>query len=160
MTDAISNGETNWLFEAHGLYAPSLAQKYGGGVGVLFPLSDYVVTGIRLDYVDGGFWMPSGNVGLQLPIKLPFLGLKVTPFGYAGIGVPVSGATFGSIQIPGRPPVDNNGQPTAIIGYGAALRLWTSADGSKLFDLAGDTESWSGFPGQQYRFAALFKWAF
>lgn len=158
--EAIANGQTNWLFEAHGLYAPQLQKKYGGGIGIFFPLSQYVFTGIRLDYVDGGFYMPSGNAGLQLPMTIPFINTKVTPFGYAGIGVPLSGATIGSFTIPGKPPTDNNGQATAILGLGGAIRLYTSSDGNKLVDLAGDIEQWSGFPGNQYRGAIVFKWSF
>jgi len=157
--DAIALGNTNWLFEAHGLYAPKLQGKYGGGIGVFYPLSDYVVLGIRGDYVDGGFYMPSGNGALQLPITVPWIHAKLTPFGYVGLGIPLSGATVGDVTIPGHSH-SLNGDPIAIYGVGAALRLWTSSSGNAFFDLVGDREHWSGFDGNQYRLGALFKISF
>lgn len=151
--DALVNG-TNVIYEVHGLYAPGLNKKDGGGFGVFYPVSQYVFTGIRLDYADGGFWMPSGNVGVQFPISITSW-LKVTPFTYAGIAVPVSGAMLGSFTVPGQVPRDNNGQPTAILGAGGAINLYTSTSGKWSYALAGDIEEWTGFPGKQYRFAAL-----
>lgn len=156
-TDAVAAGNTNWLFEVHGLYAPKLDLKYGGGIGAFYPINDFIFAGARLDYVNGGFWMPSGNAGLQLPIKL--FGIQIKPFGYAGIGVPVSGATVGDVTIPGTLK-DNAGEPTAILGYGLAFRLWTSKSGASFVDAIGDRETWSGFSGDQYRFGALFKLSF
>jgi hypothetical protein len=155
IVEAIKAGNTNWYFAAYGLYAPKLDQKYGGGIGAFYPLSKYIVTGLRMDYVDGGFWMPSGNATLQLPIKI-FPWLTITPFGYAGIGIPISGATWGDITIPGNYH-NNNGEPTAILGYGAAVHLWGSKDNKYNIELVGDQESWSGFPGQQIRVGALFR---
>src|SRR5690348_10975245 len=146
---AISYDKTNWIYEAHAMYAPALQGKYGGGVGAFYPINQYVFTGLRLDWVDGGFWMPSGSAGLQLPIH-PVSWLHITPFAYAGIGIPLSGATVGNFSVPGHLR-DNNGQATAILGYGAAIRIYTSKSGKWTFDLVGDRENWSGFAGQQYR---------
>jgi len=109
-----------------------------------------------MDYVNGGFWMRSGNATLQVPLKLTSW-LTVTPFGYAGIGVPVSGAKVGDFNIPGSVK-DNNGDPTAILGYGAAVRLWTGK--ASAISLIGDRETWSGFAGQQYRVGLLYKRTF
>ena len=50
---AIKNN-TNILFETHLLYAPKLAKKTGGGLGVFYPVNTYVYTGVRIDYVNGG----------------------------------------------------------------------------------------------------------
>lgn len=154
MLDAIKAGTSNWYFEAHGLYAPALGRKYGAGLGAFYPISEYLVTGLRLDYVDGGFMMPSGNATLQLPLQV-FSWLKVTPFGYAGIGIPLSGANIGGTVVPGT--VNNNGAPTAILGYGAAVHLWKSEGGRVAISAIADRETWSGFPGQQFRFGAMFK---
>lgn len=151
--DAITSSKTNWNFEVHGLYASALKDKWGGGAGAFFALTDNVLAGVRLDWVDGGFWMPSGNVTLQLPIRpiKSWRGLVITPITYAGVGVPVSGATFGSITVPGELR-NNNGQATAILGVGGAVLLYAPKGGSWSLNAVGDYETWSGFPGSQIRF--------
>jgi len=156
IVNAMETGRTNWYFTAGGLYAPSLNKHYGGYVGAFYPLSTYVVTGMRLDYVDGGFWMPQGSATFQVPVKI-FSWLTVTPFGYIGIGVPVSGATYGDWTVPGNHS-DNNGQATAIAGYGGAVHVYSK--GNLGFDLIADREKWSGFDGYQFRFGALVHYLF
>lgn len=159
--EAVTSGNTNWYFEAHALYAPKLASKYGGGIGAYYPLSPYVVAGLRCDWVNGGFWMPSGNATLQVPIK-PFKfwpKFSITPFGYAGVGIPLSGATFGDFSVPGA-STDNNGEPTAILGYGAAIGLWKNKADNMGLALVADVEKWSGFEGRQYRGGLILRWRF
>ena len=94
---------TNWYFAMYYLHAPGLVHKEGGGIAALTPLSTYVLTGIRVDYVDGNFWMPSGQAALQLPITpiSSWKWLTFTPFGFVGVGVPVAGATVSGVVIPG-----------------------------------------------------------
>lgn len=161
--NAFESGNTNWWFEAHGLYAPGLKKKYGGGVGAFWNVSQYVYTGVRVDSVNGGFWMPSGSATLQLPLKVTSW-LSIAPIGYAGIGVPLSGATVGGVTLPGHTPRDNNGQPTAILGYGGAIRIANINASSKWspkhIDLIGDRETWSGFPDKQWRFGLTGNWQF
>lgn len=163
IVDAMKSGETNWWGEAHGLYAPGLQNKYGGGVGAFWNLSQYVYTGIRVDYVNGGFWMPSGSATMQLPVKV-FSWLQFAPLAYVGVGVPLSGATVGSVTLPGQTPKDNNGQATAILGYGAALRVANIHSSSSWVpahvDLIYDRETWTGFSGQQNRFGLAANWLF
>jgi hypothetical protein len=153
---AVEAGETNWFVIPYGLYAPGLSHRFGGGIAGMYPLSQYVITGIRLDWVNGGFWMPSGNATIQLPVKV-FSWLTVVPFTFAGVGVPVSGATVGSVTVPGSVPRDNNGQPTAILGYGGAIKVYSGSGFIKNVDIVGDSETWTGFAGQQYRFGAALK---
>ena len=147
---------TNWYFALYYLHAPGLLHKEGGGIAALTPLSTYVLTGIRVDYVDGNFWMPSGQATLQLPITpiSSWKWLTFTPFGFVGVGVPVSGATVSGVVIPGHPPKDNNGQPTAILGLGASISIWKNSSSTSKFksiEIVGDKETWTGFAGQQYR---------
>jgi len=162
IVDAFKSGKTNVWGEVHGLYAPALEKKYGGGVGLFWNLSDYVYSGVRVDYVDGDFWMPSGNVTVQAPIEITSW-LTVAPLGYAGIGVPISGATVGGTTL-GAPARDNNGDPTAILGYGVAVRMANITTSSKWvpkhIDVAVDSETWSGFKGQQFRLGILGNWTF
>jgi hypothetical protein len=149
---------TNMLWEAHATYTPSLAQHVGGGVGGYYLLSQTgsgtvtldTYTGLRIDWVDGGFWMPQGNVGLQTPITV-FSNLVVTPFTYAGIGVPLSGASIGGISIGGSVK-DNDGQATAIIGAGGAISFLSLDKGKWNAGILADVEKWSGFSGNQFRF--------
>jgi hypothetical protein len=128
-------------------------------------VNNYVMAGVRLDFVDGGFWMPSGNATLQLPLhplksltSLPswLTSVKATPFAYVGIGVPVSGAVIGSVTVPGSKPTDNNGQATAILGQGFSLQIYAPTSGKWNVSILGDRETWSGFTGTQYRFGLAF----
>jgi len=151
---------TNWYFTAYYLHAPGLQHKEGGGIAGFTPLSTYVLTGWRVDYVDGGFWMPSGQATLQLPITpiKSWQWLTVTPFGFVGVGIPLAGAHVGSVVVPGQVPKNNNGQPTAILGLGGAISLWKNSNPSasfRSFEIVGDKETWTGFPGQQYRIGLM-----
>lgn len=161
IVNALESG-TNWWAEVHGLYAPSLAQKYGGGAGVFWNLSDLVYAGTRVDWVDGGFWMPSLDATFQVPLQITSW-LRVAPFGVTGVGIPLSGAKVGDFTIPGSVK-DNNGQPTAILGYGMAVHVakinTTKKYLPKSVDLLGDTEKWTGFEGNQYRVALAGHWTF
>ena len=159
--DALTDGNTNWYFSVHGLYAPKLQEKWGAGVGAYYPLSKYVVAGVRVDWVNGGFWMPSGNAALQTKIHpLKFIPeFSVTPFVYVGVGIPLSGAKFGDVTIPGS-VVDNNGEPTVILGYGAAASLWQDKARRISLNLVFDTEDWDGFEGKQYRGGLLINYKF
>jgi hypothetical protein len=153
---AFTGGNTNWFWVPYGLYAPGLKHKAGGGIGLFWPVSQGGVvdfyTGVRVDYVDGGFWMPSGNATLAEPINVASW-FQITPLTYAGIGVPLSGATIGNIKVPGQAK-DNNGQATAILGYGISILIYQPVSQSWSIGLIGDAENWSGFPKQQWRFGA------
>lgn len=155
--DAVKSGVTNWDVVLYGLYAPSLTKHAGGGVGAFYPISQYVDTGVRLDYINGKFWMPSGNATLQLPLNLVSNVLTLTPLAYVGVGIPISGASISGVKL-GSAPVDNNGQPTAILGTGVAIDLWRDNSTNSAWyvprhvRLIGDIEQWTGFPGNQYRF--------
>jgi hypothetical protein len=155
IVDAVSSA-TNWDFAAYGLYASGLTHKAGGGLAALYSVSQYVVTGIRIDYVDGAFWMPAVTATFQLPLQVTSW-LKLTPFAVTGIGIPISGASFGDINVPGGTPIDNNGQPTAIYGAGGAVHIlsfdWLGKHWNG--DIVFDEEHWTGFPGTQYRGGAL-----
>lgn len=166
LSSAVSKllSSSNMLWEAHGTYSEALAKKWGGGIGGYYILTDSGGTtislnsyaGARLDWVDGGFWMPEGNLGLQTPIKIASW-LTITPFTYAGIGVPLSGAVVGGISIGGAAPRNNDGQATAILGAGAAIKLFSASGGKYSGGLLADVEKWSGFSGQQRRFGFWIK---
>ena len=147
---------TNWYFAAYYLHAPGLQHKEGGSIAGFTPLSQYVLAGWRVDYVNGNFWMPSGQATLQLPITpiKSWQWLTVTPFGFVGVGIPLSGAHVSGVVIPGQVPRDNNGQPTAILGIGGAISLWKNSNPTshwRSVSIVADKETWTGFPGQQFR---------
>lgn len=147
---------TNWYFAAYYLHAPGLQHKEGGGIAGFTPLNNYVLAGWRVDYVNGNFWMPSGQATLQLPITpiKSWQWLTVTPFGFVGVGIPLSGAHVSGVVIPGQVTRDNNGQPTAILGLGGAINLWKNSNATshwRSVSIVGDKETWTGFPGQQFR---------
>lgn len=158
LLDAFNQGHTNWLYEAHAIYAPGLQHKWGAGIGVFYPLTTNSLsfyTGVRLDFVDGGFYMPQGSVGMQKDIQI-FSWLDLKPFTYVGVGVPLSGATIAGVTLPGTAR-NNDGQPTAILGYGVAMRIYANASQTFIADLIYDREEWTGFSGQQQRIGFLCK---
>ena len=170
--DALTGKATNWYGAGYILYASKLQNKVGAGVGVFYPVSDYLIGGVRLEYIDGGFYMPNGTVTLQYPIYwlTNFMSsLVLRPFAYAGVGIPLSGAsivtTAGNVQIPGTLR-NNNGQPTAITGIGCEIDLWhrstipTAWYQPVSLGIIGDWERWSGFPGYQLRLGAEGHWKF
>lgn len=151
--DAATSGNTNWYLAGYAMYAEGLQKKVGGGIGAFYPINTYLVAGTRVDYVNGGFWMPSGSATFQIPLRpiKAFQWLVVTPFTYAGVGVPISGATIAGHALPGHLPKDNNGEATAILGYGGAIGVYAPKSGRYSVELVADRETWSGFPGVQYR---------
>ena len=151
---ALVLNSTNWNVVTYGLDAPGTQGRWGGGIGAYYRASTYTITGLRLDWVDGGFYMPSFNAGLQYPITLGKVA-TLTPFGIAAIGVPLSGAKILDFTVPGH-ITDKSGQATAILGYGIALDF-TSAP-KWVPGLIVDRETWSGFPAVQTRFG--FNWKF
>lgn len=136
---------SNWLVAPYMIYSTG-SKSAGGGIGVGYKVSDFVVPTLRLDYLEGGLYMPSASLQLQAPLKL--LG-KVTliPFAFAGLATPISGK--------GK----DNGSAVGIFGIGGAIR--TDFIGSdkwwKPQDVIFDFEKWSGFSGSQYRLGFVWK---
>jgi hypothetical protein len=144
IVDAIGGSATNWYFTGYGIYAPKLAQQWGGGGALLYKINNNFLIGPRMDYVNGGFEMITGNVTFQVPLQpakniAPWL--WVTPFIYVGAGSPISGP--------------NKGNMTGITGAGGEISLYRSANGFVKLGLVGDIEKWTGFEGQQYRIGPL-----
>lgn len=156
LLNSFANGLTNCDIIPYGLYAKGLPKHYGGGLAVVYPFSDNILVATRIDYINGDFWMPSGNATLQLPLH-PFSWLTVTPFTFTGIGVPVSGATVAGLSFSTAPPKNNDGQPTAILGMGLGIDLYHGTGSISKVSFVGDVEQWTGFPGKQYRTGLAFK---
>lgn len=128
---------SNWMVTPYGIYDMG-SKKPGGGVGLFYALTPNVVTGMRLDYVDGSLFMPSGDLQLQVPINIT-TNIALVPFTFAGIAAPISGSGFAQDV------------PVGIFGIGGALKI------TKKWDLVGDYEHWTGFKGAQLRFGFLYK---
>ena len=138
VVDFLANG-SNWLLVPFGIYSDQKPKaQFGGGVALAYKVSDYIAPTLRVDYLAGDLWMPSGTVQLQVPIHLSPT-LTLYPFAFAGVGTSLSGGG------------NKNGEANAIAGMGAALAL------SKKFDLIFDYEKWSAFSGNQWRFGCLFR---
>lgn len=119
--------------------------QWGFGAAALYPISQYVYTGIRVDYLAGEFWAPSINVGLKADVQI--FGWNFTPMVYSGGVVPLSGAG------------EKNGDWGYILGAGAKARLWEGKVFGKAaaFDLAATVEKWSQFDGEVLHIAPVFK---
>lgn len=119
-----TQGSTNWMIAGYGIYSID-SKKWGGGLGVGYKLSDFVVPTIRLDYLANEIWMPSGNLQLQVPITL-FGKVTTIPFAFAGVATCVSGT--GS----------QNGTAVGMLGIGMAARV------AAHWDIIADWETWTG----------------
>lgn len=136
---------SNWITAVYGI-ASTDHSTYGGGIGLGYRLSDFVVPFLRVDALqradtkDLEIWMPSGSLQLQVPFHLfGNTNFWVTPFAFGGIATPVSGRGV------------DNGSLVGIFGAGAAVRY------KEHFGLIADYEKWSGFDGDQIRFGAYWK---
>lgn len=140
----VTTESTNWFFATGATY--DVTTKTGGAwLGAAYKLSDFVVPVIRLDAINGGVFIPSGNLQLQIPVKL-FGKLEVIPLAFTGIATSIN--NYG-----------NSGNAIGVFGTGAAIRLpqndkWYIPD-----DLVGDYERWTGggFNDNQIRLGAAWK---
>lgn len=133
--DFLSQG-SNWMVAPYATYSTE-DSKIGGGVAALYKVTDFVATGLRLDYIGSKFWMPSCQFQLQAPFVL--LGkLTVTPFTVAGLATPIGGGG------------NNNGSAIGIFGAGASVAI------NKKISIVADYEKWTDIPGHQIRFGFLY----
>lgn len=135
-----TEGITNWVVAPYVIY-DSHSEEFGGGLGVGYMLSQFVVPTLRVDYLHKEVWMPSASLQLQLPVRI-MNKVTFTPFAFGGIATCVSGQ--GS----------ENGTAVGIYGIGGALTLKKDK-----WYLLGDAEQWNGanFQGWQYRFGFAYK---
>lgn len=131
---------SNFIVVPYGIVSTGSNGKYeaGGGVALSYFISQYAVTGIRMDYLNKDFYQASFNGQLQIPITL-FKKVTIVPFVLGGVATPFGTGTGGINPVQG------------IVGAGAAIRL------SSKWDLIADVEKWSAIAGQQYRFGVGFK---
>ena len=131
--------QTNWTVAISPSYAPGLknstgkAQEFGGTLALMYPLSQYVLTGARLDFLGGDLFNPSIGATFQVPIKW-FGPFNVTPFAVSGVSMPISGAAKA------------NGVVGAIYGAGLKATLWQSAAGTTRVGAFYEAEKWTQFP--------------
>ena len=156
---AIQSGITNVYFLANPIYADKLHGKFGGELGACWTISSNVVTGVRLAYINGGLLAPEFNATLRLPIHpLKAIGLTnfvVMPFVESGVGLPVSGAKFNNVTVPGH--VRNyDDQPFAILGGGIIIPI--DASGRFRWGFEARYEKWVGFPGCIIEAGPYFRW--
>lgn len=152
--NAASQEATNWIFALAPSYAPGLKDETGqkqelGVTGaLLYPLSKYVYTGMRFDYLAGDFFLPSVGVTLRAPMKR-FLGLPVntTPFLVTGASYTVSGAS------------SQDNQVGAIFGAGIHFDLYQRKSfGIGVFY---EAEKWTQVPDVTIHHGGLtVKWSF
>jgi len=138
LTGFLAQG-SNWMAAPYGIaYHDALGKtRFGGGVGIGYRISDYVIPTMRLDFLDRQFYMPSGSLQLQLPIHIGKF--TVIPLAFSGIASPIGGRQNG------------NGAVGGIFGTGAAIQL------GKKFDIIADMEKWTSFSGNQYRLGFVYK---
>jgi len=129
---------TNWVVAPYAIYVDDDVNSFGGGIAAMYSVSQYALTGLRLDYVNGELWMPSVNLTLQLPLKVADK-VTVAPFAISGLATPLGGRG------------DDNGEAVGILGGGLAVRV------TKNLGVVYDAEMWSRFSGTQHRFGLYWR---
>lgn len=126
---------TNWSFVAYASHAKGLLDskgenaEWGGGIAALYPLNDYIRTGVRLQYFASDWFMPSVNVQLQSSYKLFGTAAVFTPIAFTGIASPVGGSpengTVGTLFGAGASvvyPISSHWD----VGAGYAIETWSN----------------------------------
>jgi len=131
--DWASTLPTNLWAVAYGTYSTS-DRHWGGGLALAYEVTPVVATGLRIDYLNGGFYMPSLNLQLQIPVTV--YGVTVVPFGIAGAAMPIAGAG------------PQNGSAIAIMGVGLAVRVYDKPNHRVSVDGILDWERWNGIGNQ------------
>lgn len=134
---------TNWYIGTYGIY-DTTSKDYGVGFGAGYKVSDFVVAVMRLDILSGGVYVPSGNIQLQVPVKI-MNKFVLSPFLFTGVAT-----SLNSDQ--------DNGQIIGIFGFGGIVDFandkWYLPDA-----VIADWERWTGgpFENNQVRVGLMFR---
>lgn len=123
---------TNWSFFAGALIPTDKDLKPGGTVIGYCSISEYAGAAMAFDVVNKDITTTSASVQLQVPIQMG-QSLRLVPYGYTGIGMPLSGLG------------DGNGDVIGIIGAGVAFCY------KEHFRAFAGSEFRSGFAGEFIR---------
>ena len=145
----VVDSTSNFYFTPYLSYTPD-NQRFGGGLGVFYPATEHLVTGVRVEYSDQTVRGVSGSAALQLPVRIA--GLNFTPFAYAAIGYGLSGRAFYGVTVPGRP----DSTVSAVTGYGASLQFYRSEHWT--VGLVADYETWHAYGTSQVNVGPLFNY--
>jgi len=106
----------HWTFVPYASHAKGLLDaqgkdaSWGGGLAALYPLTDYIRGGFRMQYFAGEWFMPSVNVQLQSSYHLFGSRASWTPFVFTGLASPIGGSA-------------DNGTVGALYGLGASVKI-------------------------------------
>lgn len=132
-------------------YAPDLKingthKAFGGSVFGLYPLNDYLFTGLRFDYLGDSFFSGTADVGVKGDVQI--LGHNFTPFAITGASSPFQGAGNDTLEV------------GAIIGTGVYTTLWQNEAKTISIDAAFETEKNTLFDGLIYHPVVALNWKF
>lgn len=147
--DHVVNSTSNLYFTPYLSYCTD-NQRFGGGLGIFYPATEHLVTGVRVEYSDQTVRGVSGSAALQLPLRLA--GVSVTPFAYAAIGYGLSGKAFYGVTVPGRP----DDTISAVTGYGLSTQFYQSQHWT--IGLVADYETWHAYGTRQLNVGPLFNY--
>jgi hypothetical protein len=115
---------------------------YGAGVAGIFNLTSKAATMIRVEELEGDFYMVSANLQLQFPFDAFQGNARITPFGFFGAALPWGGHVR-----------------DGLIGIAGAGWDVSFPKVSSHWSVAFDLEYWSDRPGVQWRISPLV-WKF
>lgn len=128
---------TNLAAVTYGIF-DTAHRTYGGGAGCLYNITPAVSTGVFMQWLNGGAWMPTAQFQFQLPIRL-WNTVELVPFAFTAAGGFVAGKGG-----------DNGSGAVGILGGGLGVKLYGNETHSRL-DIFTAYAKWTGFPdGQVY----------
>lgn len=98
--------QSNLVGVVYGIY-DSTDGSVGAGMGLAYKASEFVVPVLRLDFIKGDVYIPSGNLTLQYPVTVR--GLPVVPFLSGGIATALNHT--------------DDSEPIGIVGSGFYVEL-------------------------------------
>jgi len=111
-------------------------KDYGAGLMLMYNANTYLAGGIGCQYLNKEVWMPNAQFQFQAPFTIAGK-IVLVPFGFTGIGTPVSGRQ------------DDNGTPVGIFGAGLAAKIYGEQEGNHLSAFFACAK-WTSFDGQQW----------
>lgn len=136
--DFLSQSGSNWTVIPFVTFLEDdQREELGGGIAAIYSISDYAGAMLRLDYLDGEVYMPSGNFQLQLPITL-FGKVQAVPFALTGVATSLNSG-------------EDDGDVIGIVGTGLGVRV------SDRIGVVYGIEYWTGFSGYQHRLGVAIR---
>ena len=137
--DALTEGQSNWVAEVDGIYAPKADEQFGVEGAVLWKATPNLLVGPGIEYINGHAYFVNLQGTLQAsfkPVPRFFPKLTLTPFIFAKTGTPIGGGK--SVTVAGEG------------GAGAEITVWKNSKGNLRVGILGAVAKRTDIDGNIY----------